>query len=47
MPDEDELFGLSLGEFLKKMPMHQKALAIMKIQQIMYEMQCNSAPQNT
>jgi len=27
MPDEEELFGQSLEESLKKMPMQQKALA--------------------
>lgn len=37
--DEDELFGQSVGATLKKMTDQQKALAKMKIQQVMYEIQ--------
>ena len=43
--DEDDVFGLSIGSTLKKITPQQKALAKLKIQQIMYEMQfCNNQP---
>ena len=44
-PDEDDLFGQSIGASLKKMAPQQKALAKMKIQPLMYEIQyCNVQP---
>ena len=43
--DEDDLFGQRIGATLKKMPEQQKALAKMKIQQVLYEIQyCNVQP---
>ena len=45
LPDEDDLFGQCIGASLKKMPDQQKALAKMKIQQLLYEIQyCNVQP---
>ena len=38
-PDEDDLFGQSVGASLKKMSDQHKALAKMKIQQLLYEIQ--------
>lgn len=44
-PDEDDLFGQSIGASLKNMTVQQKGLAKMRIQQIMYEVQfCNVSP---
>ena len=42
--DEDDLFGQSIGASLKKMAPQQKALAKMKIQQLLYEIQFNVQP---
>ena len=43
-PDEDDLFGKSIGASLKMIP-QQKALAKMKIEQLMYKIQyCNVQP---
>ena len=40
--DEDDWFGLSIGATLKTMTLQQKALAKMRIQQMLYEIQfCN------
>lgn len=44
-PDEDELFGQSVGATLKTMAPQQKSLAKLRIQQVMYEIQyCNAQP---
>lgn len=41
-PDEDELFGQSIGATLKTMTPQQKSLAKVRIQQVMYETQYSS-----
>ena len=38
-PDEDDLFGQSIGATLKTMSAQQKALAKLWIQQVMYDTQ--------
>ena len=38
-PDEDDLFGQSIGATLKTMSVQQKALAKLRIQQVMYDTQ--------
>ena len=38
-PDEDDLFGQSIGATLKTMSAQQKALAKLRIQQVMYDTQ--------
>ena len=46
-PDEDGFFGRSIGATLKTMSPQQKALAKMRIQQVMYEVQyCSVEPPN-
>lgn len=42
--DEDELFGQSVGESLKKMSEQEKSLAKMRIQQTLYEVRYCTTP---
>ena len=42
-PDEDDLFGQSIGATLKTMSAQQKTLAKLQIQQVMYDTQYGTA----